>query len=148
MRKLLFALPLLFLFGCDKSDNQAEEDRQKILTYIEDNGYDAEETGSGLFYQILEPGNGLRPNLNDQVHVYYKGWLTNGSVFDESAEEGVIFRLNGLIQAWKEGIPLIEERGRILLFCPSELAYGSSSRPGIPANSVLIFEIELKTVIR
>jgi len=64
----------------------------------------------------------------------------------------VSFNLGGLIEAWKKGIPLIKPGGKIKLYCPPTLAYGSQVvRDGagntvIPANSILVFEVTLNNV--
>lgn len=150
MKKLLLLFSFAALFACSKDDEQAATDKQILLQYIADNNYDATETESGLFYQILEEGNanGERPNLNSTVRVNYKGYFINGDVFDQTDARGATFALTNLIEAWQEGIPLIKEGGKIILFSPSALAYGSTARSGIPANSVLIFEIELREVVQ
>jgi FKBP-type peptidyl-prolyl cis-trans isomerase FkpA len=77
------------------------------------------------------------------VTVAYKGYLTDGTVFDESDSNGITFSLRNVIQGWQEGIPLFKEGGSGMLLIPSALGYGSSSQGQIPANSVLIFEITL-----
>lgn len=150
MRMVFFGVLVISMLACSKDDEQqAETDKQIILDYLTDNNLTATETESGLFYFILDEGrgNGNRSNENSQVHVNYKGYLTNGSVFDSSKAQGAIFKLGNLIPAWREGIPKLKEGGEIVLLSPSKLAYGSAARPGIPENSVLIFEIELRAII-
>jgi FKBP-type peptidyl-prolyl cis-trans isomerase FkpA len=83
--------------------------------------------------------------------VKYKGQLTNGNVFDQTTTP-VSFNLGSLIEAWKKGIPMIKPGGKIKLYCPPSLAYGSqvirdnAGNTVIPANSILIFEVELTNV--
>lgn len=103
---------------------------------------------SGMYYTVDAAGSGATATICSTVTVKYKGQLTNGTVFDQSATP-VSFQLNGLIEAWKKGIPLIKPGGKIKLYCPPSLAYGNQDiRNGsgaiiIPANSILIFEVEL-----
>ncbi|HEX6845709.1 MAG TPA: FKBP-type peptidyl-prolyl cis-trans isomerase [Chitinophagaceae bacterium] len=103
---------------------------------------------SGMYYTIDAAGSGATPTFCSTVSVKYKGQLTNGNVFDE-ATTPVSFQLSGLIEAWKKGIPLVKAGGKVKLYCPPSLAYGSQEiRDGagnvvIPANSILIFEVEL-----
>jgi FKBP-type peptidyl-prolyl cis-trans isomerase len=104
---------------------------------------------SGVYYVIDAPGSGsATPTICSAVSVKYKGQLTNGTVFDQ-ATTPVSFQLGGLIESWKKGILLIKAGGKIRLYCPPSLAYGSQEiRDGsgnvvIPANSILVFEIEL-----
>jgi FKBP-type peptidyl-prolyl cis-trans isomerase FkpA len=146
MKYLMYAVLAIALFGCSKDKEPEVDQRAQIMTYLEANGLDATETSSGLFYKILNEGSGRRPADQDLVQVSYKGWLLDDSVFDESDSNGRVFRLGGLIAAWREGLPKIKSGGRIRLYCPSKLGYGSTARPNIPANSVLVFDISLKAV--
>lgn len=144
-----FFIPIfcfLVLTACSKDDEQSTNEREAIVSYLEANNLTATETESGLFFNILKEGDGRRPSENDLVQVAYKGMLLNGNVFDESAGTGTVFRLRNLIAAWREGLPKIKSGGSIVLYCPSNLAYGNRETSGIPANSTLIFEIDLKAV--
>ncbi len=100
---------------------------------------------SGMYYIIDVAGSGATANICSTVGVKYKGQLTNGTVFDQSATT-VTFPLDNLIEAWKKGIPIIKTGGKIKLYCPPSLAYGSQAVGTIPANSILIFEVELTNV--
>lgn len=103
------------------------------------------ETASGLQYQITQAGKGKQPKADSIVRVHYTGKLVNGTVFDSSVERGepVEFPLNQVIPGWTEGLQLIKEGGKATLYIPSYLAYGDQEIPGIPANSTLIFDVEL-----
>ncbi len=119
----------------------ASEDRL-ITNYLTENNLTAERTASGLYYIITQEGDGNFPNLNSEVTVSYKGTLLeDGSVFDSRSNWP--FLLSDLIPGWQEGIPLISRGGSATLIVPSALGYGSTPRPGIPANSILIFDIFL-----
>lgn len=104
------------------------------------------ETESGLQYIIVEPGNENHPGPMDTVNVLYKGTLLDGTVFDETKTDPVELQLNRVIAAWTEGLQLIGEGGKITLFVPSELGYGSRGAGMIPANSTLIFDVTLESV--
>lgn len=100
--------------------------------------------GTGLFYEIKEPGSDLRPTSSDTVIVNYEGRFLDNTIFDSTSEKGPIaFKLNEVIPAWTQGIPLIGEGGKIKLYVPSDLGYGDDPRPGIPPASTLVFEVEL-----
>jgi FKBP-type peptidyl-prolyl cis-trans isomerase FkpA len=143
-------LPLLFLGlvlgSCNKEKRQAKKDKKEIEKYLKDKGLTAQTTASGLFYIIETPGTGTQPTLSSTVTVKYKGYLTSGYVFDESVSTGATFPLENVILGWQEGIPLFKEGGKGKLFIPSALGYGSTAKPTIPANSVLIFDVELLDV--
>ena len=89
---------------------------------------------------------GVFPDLSSVVTVAYTGKLTDGIIFDQSSSVGISFPLTNVIQGWQEGIPLFSEGGTGKLLIPSALGYGSNAIGSIPANSVLIFDIELLDV--
>jgi FKBP-type peptidyl-prolyl cis-trans isomerase FkpA len=101
---------------------------------------------SGMYYQIMTSGTDKTPTTCSFVSVNYKGTLTNGKVFDQTTGTPVSFNLISLIEGWKKGIPLIKKGGKIMLYIPPSLGYGSTVVGSIPANSILIFEIELVDV--
>lgn len=137
-------LAILSFSNCSKDDvNQPAVDKERILQYLADQNIDAIEHESGLFYTIEEEGSGGHPNSNSEVLVKYKGYLLDGSVFDETGDDAITFFLYNVITGWRIGIPLYQKGGKGKLFIPSHLGYGSFDRTGIPANSVLIFEVEL-----
>ncbi|MBN2173349.1 MAG: FKBP-type peptidyl-prolyl cis-trans isomerase [Bacteroidales bacterium] len=147
MKYLVFlGIFILSISSCKKSEEQtqAEKDDQIINDYLNQNGLSATRHESGLYYIISNEGSGDHPDLNSTITVSYKGYLTDGTVFDETTgNSSASFPLNGLIQGWKIGIPLLKNGGSGLFFIPSALGYGSQAIGEIPANSVLIFEISL-----
>ena len=148
MKKLIFLfLPVVFLFSA--CGDQSEKDQEIILNYLEENNLTAERTEEGVYYIIDNPGTGENPTVNDDVKVHYEGYFLDGTVFDSSIARGTPaeFPLRGVIQGWQIGIPLFKEGGKGTLLIPSWLAYGSSARSGIPANSVLIFDVELIEIL-
>ncbi|MCK3654929.1 peptidylprolyl isomerase [Pasteurellaceae bacterium Macca] len=100
---------------------------------------------SGLLYKIEKAGEGNSPKATDTVKVHYKGTLTDGTVFDSSLERGqpIEFQLNQLIPAWVEAIPMLKKGGKMEIVVPPALGYGDRQAGKIPANSTLVFEIEL-----
>lgn len=100
----------------------------------------------GFYYEINTAGTDTKtPTVCSNVTVKYAGYLTNGFKFDESTT-GVTFALGQLIAGWQRGIPLIKTGGSINLYLPPSLGYGSSAAGPIPANSILLFTIELMAV--
>lgn len=103
-------------------------------------------TASGLQYQIIKKADGAQPKPTDVVTVHYEGKLIDGKVFDSSVERGspIDLPVGGVIPGWVEGLQLMHVGEKIKLFIPSDLAYGAQSpSPAIPANSVLVFDLEL-----
>lgn len=102
-------------------------------------------TTSGVLYKVEKAGTGKAPTNSDTVVVNYKGTLADGTEFDNSYKRGepLSFRLDGVIPGWTEGLKEIRKGGKIELVIPPEQAYGKTGVPGIPANSTLIFDVEL-----
>ena len=107
-------------------------------------------TASGIGITMLKEGSGASPTASETVKVHYRGTLTNGQEFDSSyrRNEPAVFPLNRVIPCWTEGVQKIKVGGKAKLVCPPNLAYGNREIPGIPANSTLIFEVELLDIVR
>jgi len=106
-------------------------------------------TPSGLQYKVITEGHGKSPKATDTVLVHYRGTTIDGTEFDSSYKrnEPISFPLNGVIPGWTEGVQLMKEGGKIELFIPSDLAYGSRGAGGVIApDSTLIFDVELLKV--
>lgn len=102
-------------------------------------------SATGLLFKVDKAGTGAVPKDSDTVVVNYKGTLTDGKEFDNSYTRGepLSFRLDGVIPGWTEGLKNIKKGGKIKLVVPPALAYGKNGVPGIPANSTLVFDVEL-----
>lgn len=124
------------------SENKKLQDA--FLTNLEKQAH-IHKTKSGLHYEILQDGTGPYPELGSWVSVHYTGQLINGKVFDSSVQRGepIRFDLEGVIPGFQEGLQLINKGGKIRLYIPADLAYGAMEQPGIPAGSLLIFDVEL-----
>ena len=108
-------------------------------------------SASGLRYKIIDEGSAARPNAGSYVKCRYEGKLIDGKVFDTTKarnDEPTEFPLSAVIPAWTEGVQKIGTGGKIILYCPSSLAYGDEGQGPIPGRSVLIFEVELVEVTK
>lgn len=161
MKKILIAVLVIAAVGlnaCSKSSSNTNcnydacalkapaNEITQLETYLSGAGITtAVKHCSGLYYEITAPGADKTPGVCSYVTVNYKGMLTNGNVFDQTttASGPASFTLISLIEGWKKGIPLIKQGGKIRLYLPPSLGYGSSAVGTIPANSILIFDIEL-----
>lgn len=106
-------------------------------------------TESGLQYKILKLGTGQKPSENDIVKVNYKGTFINGTQFDSSYDRGqpAEFQLNSVIKGWTEGLQLMPQGSKFVLYVPENLAYGASGAGGvIEPYTTLVFEVELLEV--
>jgi FKBP-type peptidyl-prolyl cis-trans isomerase FklB len=125
-----------------------EESAKAGKKFLDDNGKreGVVTTDSGLQYEVVKKAEGAQPKATDVVTVHYEGKLTDGSVFDSSIERGspIDLPVGGVIPGWVEGLQLMHVGEKYKLYIPSELAYGEQSpTPAIPANSVLVFDLEL-----
>lgn len=102
-------------------------------------------TKSGLQYKKLRDGNGKRPNANSTVKVHYTGTLIDGTKFDSSIDRGepIEFPVGAVIPGWTEGLQLMDEGSKYMLYIPYTLGYGEQPVGDIPPGSTLIFEVEL-----
>ncbi|MFI3290928.1 MAG: FKBP-type peptidyl-prolyl cis-trans isomerase [Opitutales bacterium] len=124
----------------DKVLEAAKEKSQDFWNKLKEEGK-AQFTPTGLAYEIIEAGDPRLPKETSFVVINYKGTLTDGSVFDQN--EKAQFPLNGVIPGFREGLQKIGKGGKIKLYIPAELGYGSQNIPGIPAGSTLIFDVEM-----
>lgn len=142
---LLLAVFVTVFSSCSKDSfdpaKQAAKDDAAIQAYIAANNITATKDPSGIYYQVITPGTGAYPTVNSKVTVNYTGKLLNGIVFDSGNLPSTA--LSTLVKGWQYGIPHINTGGRILLLIPSALGYGNTTQGSIPANSVLIFTVDL-----
>ena len=150
LRKIItITLLLVIAASCSKTTDVLDfsaTDKKIIEDYLLANNLTAQSTPSGLHYIIEKPGGAYHATIHSQVSALYKGYLVNGNVFDQttlSNNNPATFQLADVIQGWQQGIPLVGVGGKLKLFVPSALGYKSAEKLTIPANSVLIFDIEI-----
>lgn len=104
-------------------------------------------TNSGLGFQLLQAGKGKQAEAGKKVKVHYRGYLTNGEVFDASFDRGDAFEFTlgrgQVIKGWDEGIAKMKVGDHAVFRIPSALGYGPRAVGKIPANSELLFEVLL-----
>jgi FKBP-type peptidyl-prolyl cis-trans isomerase len=142
----------------DAASKQNGIDDMMIQDYIKTNKLKAVKTASGLYYIMTNKGTGENAKPGQDVTMNYTGKLLDGTLFDSNIEpkfghvSPFTFKLGAgqVIKGWDEGIALLNKGAKATLLIPSPLAYGSRSMPGnqnnpkgIPANSILIFDVEM-----
>ena len=115
-------------------------------------------TASGLYYSIQKEGSGSLAMPGDTVVMNYRGTFLDGTQFDSNLDSAFlhvqplnfVLGTGRVIKGWDEGIGYLKPGSKAIFYIPSSLAYGAQSRQGnaanpkgIPANSVLIFDVEL-----
>ncbi len=129
-------------YGSVKVDGEA---------FLAENGKRSEVTTlpSGLQYEIMAAGEGVKPGASDQVTTHYHGMLIDGTVFDSSVERGspATFPVNGVIKGWQEILQMMPTGSKYKVFIPYNLAYGErGAGQDIPPFAALVFEIELLSI--
>ena len=126
------------LVNWDMDNNSTDSTNSQII-----------EQPNGLAYKILKKGNGTeRPTLNDKVLVNYVGRFENGEIFEStySLKKPAELRMDSMIKGLQEVLLDMTEGEKREVKIPPELAYGEFDYYDIPANSTLIFEIELDEI--
>jgi FKBP-type peptidyl-prolyl cis-trans isomerase len=142
----------------EAANKQTVADDKLIQEYIKKNKIKATKTASGLYYVITQKGAGELAKAGQDITMNYSGFLLDGTAFDSNVDakfghvQPFNFKLGSgqVIKGWDEGIALLNKGAKAKLIIPSPSAYGSRSMPGnannpkgIPANSVLIFDVEM-----
>ena len=102
-----------------------------------------------LKIETIKEGKGASPKTGQTCVMHYTGWLTNGKKFDSSVDRGKPFEfklgVGQVIKGWDQGVATMKVGGKVKLTIPPELGYGSKNVGNglIPANSILVFEVEL-----
>ncbi len=110
---------------------------------------DVERTETGLFYEVVEMGDGDVPGPNDTVRIHYRGSLITGETFDSSYERGepAEFPVTGVIPGMSEALQMLPVGTEAILYIPSDLGYGDRGAGNIPPGATLIFEIEMLAIV-
>jgi FKBP-type peptidyl-prolyl cis-trans isomerase FkpA len=141
---------------------QKEIDKELIEKYLLENNIEANTTESGLKYVVTTEGSGEKPTTGQTISVNYAGYVLNGEYFDTSiksiAEEKGLYNpqrepyepiqfplgQGAVIKGWDEGLALLNKGAKATFYIPSGLAYGARARSEkIPANAILVFDVEL-----
>jgi FKBP-type peptidyl-prolyl cis-trans isomerase FkpA len=152
MKKHFFNLLTLLTFlgfaACVKSDapvpTPAEQDAE-IKAYIAKKGWSAQATTQGVYYVIDSVGTGATPLLTDYVNIKFKGYLLNETLFSNSKDSSYEFKMNTLIEGLQIGLQKFKVGGKGKILIPSAYAFGTQASNSVPANSIVVFEIELKS---
>lgn len=129
-----------------------EENMRKGEAWLTENGkrQGVTTTASGLQYEVITMGTGPKPTAKDTVIVKFRGTLTDGKQFDTSDNYGgsIRFGLDEVIPGWGEALQLMPAGSKWKVFVPSNLGYGAQAKGDrIPAYSVLVFEMELVSIV-
>ena len=146
MKKLLLFCGFFIIFGCVQ-DSPNIQQIENLQFFIDNKKNDQViEIEPGLQYLVVNSGDPISepPLLNQTISAHFHGTLTNGEVFWSSLDsEPLKIELSKLIVGCQKAISLMREGDKWMVYIDPTMAYGEDGRPGIPSNSILIFEIEL-----
>lgn len=164
LSKYIFLFFPLFsiLLSCNKNEIaplidatiQAEREDQAIQQYLTENNLTAQKTDLGIYYIVLEEGEGTAtPNNGATIRVNYVGSVLYGRQFDSSYETGEPLEFaigsGSVVVGFEESVKQMRSKERTLFFIPSRYAYGQNgisdgTREIIPAFATLVFEIKVE----
>lgn len=157
LQKSIFLIALsITLFSCGGTkESEVETESEKAYTetefdilitkYLESNDWETQRTETGLYLSIENEGGEEKPTVNDYLTVKYTALLLNGVVFDDTKGDPIEFPfpVSDLIPGWQEGLSHLGKGGKGKFIIPPHLAFGDQISGPIPANSVIIIDIEL-----
>ena len=150
MKNFLILFSLFILISCVQDSPNVQQIGN--MQFFIDNKKNVEvfEIEPGLQYSVINQGDagGSSPELNQTISAHFHGTLTNGEVFWSSLDtEPLEIELSKLIIGCQKAISLMKKGDKWVVYIDPTMAYGEEGRPGIPSNSILIFEIELLEII-
>lgn len=131
--------------------NLMGQERNMIVNHLIDQNQEMDFTNSGLFYRILEAGEGDLLKWADYIKVHYRGYFLNGKVFDSSYQRGapISFYIGNMIPGWNEGLQLLSPGAKASFIVPSHLAYGEKGfalgedQFLVAPNTIIAFDLEV-----
>lgn len=129
------------------TNGQEKKNQQK-----EDKTGQVRKLQGGLECQDLKIGSGAEAKVGKKIQVYYEGRLKNNNKVFDATKSGPGFKMTlgrgEVIKGWDIGLVGMKVGGKRRLICPPNLSYGAKGNPPvIPANSTLVFDVELKNVL-
>lgn len=146
-----FTAIIIWQMAHQNQDNSmtSTQDNPNILAGKPLEGYTPVKSADKLVITDITVGTGKEAKTGSNITANYTGALaTTGIVFESSLDQGqpASFGLDQVIKGWQNGVPGMKEGGKRRLIIPAKLAYGDQASATIPANSALVFDIELISV--
>jgi len=138
----------------DKQKEQAGTDEKMIQDYLTKNNIKAQKTESGVYYTVSKEGSGEKIAKGQTISMMYTGKTLDGKVFDSNQDtafkhnQPLTFKVGfgSVIPGMDEGIGMLKKDAKATLYIPSTLGYGERAQPNIPANSILVFDVDITDV--
>ncbi len=132
----------------EEADKNAEEGAAFLAENATKEGVTV--TESGLQYEVLREGDGIRPTADQTVSIHYRGTLIDGTQFDSSYDGGqpATFGVTAVIQGFSEGLQLMSVGSHYMFYIPADIGYGMNGQGRIGPNATLIFEVEMLEILQ
>ena len=142
MRIAFIALLLVFSACSTYSEDDLGDFDKKIGAWLVQRQLDFKKTESGLYFNFLEEGQGVKVKYTDSVKVRFKGELLSGKIFEEE-KHPMMFAVKDVIVGWKEILLMSKKNAKVEIIVPPQLGYGGHELDKIPQNAILFYEIEI-----
>ena len=147
LNPILFVSLTLLAVSCGSySEEELSEFDVRIEKYLKAKKIKCTKSESGLYYKILEEGEGDFIQFKDEVSFKYKGELLDGTVFDEKKDSVLTAKVTEQIAAWKELMLQLKKGSKAFMVVPPHLGYGPYEIPKVSPNSILVFTLEIVDV--
>jgi FKBP-type peptidyl-prolyl cis-trans isomerase len=147
MKRIIIASVLFLIVGCVQDSPNVKQIGNLKFFLVNQAFEGINVVEKGLHYAVLKSGDSSSesPQLSDTITAHFHGTLTDGTVFWSSVEsnEPLTIQLSDLIEGCQKIISLMKKKDKWRVYIDPSMAYGDEGRPGIPSNSILIFDIEL-----
>ncbi len=151
---IVLIIGITILASCKKQHDdacipvKATDEAASIATYCHANGITYTVDSNGIYYQVIDPGSGAKPNINSTIKATYSTTLLTGQIVDTShTTDPITLPLSQFIEGWRIAIPYIQQGGHIKIVIPSALAYGCTGIQNVvPANAPLYYDVLLLNV--
>lgn len=135
---------------------QRKIDEKKLQEYFLKNDLHPKKGSGGMYYSIAKEGTGRQILIGEVVKMNYTGRLLDGTVFDSNTDpkfrhqEPFVTEIGAgrVIKGWDKGIQLLKKGTVATLYIPSIMGYGEEGAARIPANSILVFDVEVLDVMK
>ena len=149
MKYLISAISLIMLSACVQDSPNIKQIENMQFFIDNKTNINVIEVEEGLQYLVMQSGDpeGKNPALDQVITAHFHGTLTNGNIFWSSLDtEPLKIELSKLIIGCQKIISMMKKGDKWKVFIDPTMAYGEEDRPGIPSNSILVFEIELLAI--
>jgi len=142
-----------FALSCNKKNDVAcmpvspDDEAAQIASFCNAHSISYNTDSNGIYYQIIEQGSGIRPDMNSAITVTYTTATLDGSIIEDNTANAVTKPLSDFIEGWRIALPYLQKGGRIKMVIPSALAYGCTGIENlIPPNTPLYYDVVLINV--